>query len=263
MKTLSRASGLAATMLVAAAACDAGTGGSLVQVSLAARSAPEGSSPLGVFTTDTGWDVVLTEAKLAVGALYAFAPDPDSVATLRTLLLPSVARAHGGVDPLSGRTVRAEWIDGFVVDALSTDTVDLGAVTAQAGAVDAVELRLVPPSGNAALATQGHQAYFAGTATRGATTVDFAGGIDVPDVGTERRVEGVAASYTLDEGGVVTLTMHPATFFRGVQFDTLPAPDPVSGTSALDANGQPYAAIELGVRNPSAYATTYVAGGTP
>ena len=270
MKPIPRLLSCTAGLLFVAAACDSGTSGRLGEVSLTASSLAEGSAPLGVFTTDTGWSVVLTEAKLVLAGVYAFAPDPAEQAALASLfapglLAPGLARAHGGVDPLANRKVRAQWLDPLVFDALSAAPVELGPELAELGATDALELRLAPPPAELAPETQGHVAYVAGTATRGATTIDFQGGIDVPDVGTTRRIESIAFEATLAAGGVVSLGLRPATWFRGVELERLPAPDPSTGVTALVAGSQPYEALRLGIRNPLAYEASYEAsaGGAP
>ncbi len=265
MKPIPRLLSCTAGLLFVAAACDSGTSGRLGEVSLTASSLAEGSAPLGVFTTDTGWSVVLTEAKLVLAGVYAFAPDPAEQAALAFLFAPALARAHGGVDPLANRKVRAQWLDPLVFDALSAAPVALGPELAELGATDALELRLAPPPTELAPATQGHVAYVAGTATRGATTIDFQGGIDVPDVGTTRRIESIAFEATLAAGGVVSLGLRPATWFRGVELERLPAPDPSTGVTALVAGSQPYEALRLGIRNPLAYEASYEAsaGGAP
>lgn len=251
-----------AALLLAAVACDSGTGGKIVTLAVSAESVPEGASPLGVFTTDTGWSVVLTEASLVVGAVYAFAPDPDALDSFAMLVRPGIARAHGGIDPLSGRRVRAELLTPFVLDVLSAAPTDLGTISAEAGDVDAMELRLLPPTAAMAVATHGHHAHFAGTATKGAVSIDFEGGVDIDADGTRRRVEGIALDDTLDEGGALTLRVHAATFFRGAILEDLP-PAGGSGVAALAIGSQPYEAVALGIRNPAAYTTAYVAGGAP
>lgn len=265
MKPIACLLSLTASMLIVAAACDSGTSGRLGEVSLSASSLAEGSAPLGVFPTDTGWSVVLTEAKLVLGGVYVFSPDPAEQSALAALFAPPLARAHGGVDPLAGRTVRAQWLEPFVFDALSTTELDLGVDLAEVGEADALELRLVTPPTELAPATSGHVAYVAGSATKGAVTVDFAGGLDVPDVGTLRRIESIAFDATLDDGGRVALGLRVATWFRGVHFDRLPPADPAGGIAPLAAGSQPYEALRLGIRNPLSYEASYVApaGGTP
>lgn len=263
MRRGSVAIGMIACSVAVGSACDAGTGGALVMLDVQAVSTPEGVSPLGVVTTDTGWSVVLTEARLVVGSVYAFAPDPDALSILRSIVGPSIARAHGGIDPLSGRTVRAQRLDPFVLDLLDATPVDLGAAPAVAGRVDSLELRLLPPSATLTAAAHGHHAYLAGTATRGAVVVDFEGGIDIADDGTQRRVEGIPIDATFDEGGELTIEAHVASFLQGILFDTLPAADPVTGVSPLAPGSQAYEAVWLGVRNPLSYASRYVAGTGP
>src|SRR5690606_27944659 len=107
---------LAATLLVASFACSSGTTGRVVAIDARFVGDPSATS----FDTSLGFDVTLERAELVVGPVYAFAPADEPIATRpRALRLRSVARAHGGLDPLDGRKVRAEVLERVLVDALS------------------------------------------------------------------------------------------------------------------------------------------------
>lgn len=253
MNRIALASTITSCLLFAGVACDADTGGAIVPVALSVQSLPEPGSPLGVFTTDTGWDVVLTDARIELGSFYAFAKDAidDPFASL---LGPSIARAHGGIDPLSGRRVRAQYLEPVVVDALVATESALGTILAEAGELEVAEVRLTDPNPANAAALHGGHLYVAGTATKDATSVDFAGAVTIPDEGTSRRIEGIAIDGSLASGTTIELSLEAARFFGGVHFDEMPVADPMTGIRPIAPGSQPYAAIGLGLRNPRAYA---------
>lgn len=254
MRPIVWAMNVTAASLVVAAACDSGTGGERIELSLRALSVPSGAEPLGSFTTDEGWEVVLSEARLVLGGTYLFSTDAHRPNAFASLLLPSVARAHGGVDPLSGRTVLAERLGPITLDLLAAEPADLGVVAGIAGASDAAEIRFGATTGGA------HHAVFTGVAIKDATTVEFEGSFDLEDTGTRRRVEGIAIEAELADGDAVTLAIHAETFFRGVAFDSLPVGDPVTG---IAPGSQAYEAVLLGLRNGASYRFSVESGVEP
>ena len=67
-----------------------------------------------------------------------------AMAWLRDVTGPSVARAHGGTDPLNGRRVRAEWLSQVAFDVLSADPRHLGTVDAETGPVATAAITFDP-----------------------------------------------------------------------------------------------------------------------
>jgi hypothetical protein len=208
------------------------------------------------FTTTTGWTVDLTDAHVAMGPVYVLAP---VTTVLRELVMP-VAFAHGGHDDFSGRSVRAEWLEQLAVDLLATERTSLGTADGSAGPAGSVIVDLEPPTGSNVTPVHGHHAWIAGTATRGEEVIAFEGGLDIPDEGLSRRVEGIPASGDFDTDGELTITVHVSSWLDAMHFDRLP--EPASGETRVIASGvQPYTAWYIGARSSSAFSTTYVAPG--
>lgn len=233
------------------AACGA-TSGRAITVNLFAEG--DGDT----FTTATGWTVDLTDAHLALGPVYVLAP---IVTTLRELVMP-VAYAHGGHDDFAGRVVRAEWLEQASVDLLAPARTSLGIADGSAGPAGDVTVDLEPPSDANTSAVHGHHAWLAGAATMGTTTIPFEGGLDIPDEGLSRRVEGIPASGDYDTDGELTLTVHVSSWLDQMHFDRLAAP--TTGETRVIATGsQPYTAWYIGARTASAFSTTYAPPGAP
>jgi hypothetical protein len=257
-KHVSTAFALAAILTLASAvACGGGTAGEIVILELGLESLTDEGDAASTFTTDTGYEVALEEARLAIGPAYFYAPIQEPrVATLRELLRP-VARAHGGHDPVNGRRVRAELLDQQALDLLVPGVQALGAVDAEAGAVDEVAVVLDPPRSDLARSMNGHHAWVRGTATKDGEMIRFAGGLDLPDEGLTRRVEGIAAELTLAEGGVLVLGVRLHRWFHGAHFDRLEVDD--DGVAQITAESQVRGAWLLGVRSAQSYEARFEA----
>ena len=212
----------ALALTLAAPSCNAGTGGRLVPIELRLVGDPSASR----FTTALGFEVTLDEAELVVGPLYAFAPADEPI-TRRTHGALAVAHAHGGLDPLDGRKVRAETL-------------------AEEGTID--ELRV----GLEAEPTQldGHLARVVGTATRDDVTRAFEAFVDVGASPNERRVL-VPFAAELTEGSVLELRLDPRAWLDGVAFDRLGA---CESPCDFPDGSQAATAAALGVRSVRAYA---------
>lgn len=230
----------ALALTLAAPSCNAGTGGRLVPIELRLVGDPSASR----FTTALGFEVTLDEAELVVGPLYAFAPADEPI-TRRTHGALAVAHAHGGLDPLDGRKVRAEMLDRVVIDALSDETIPFETL-AEEGTID--ELRV----GLEAEPTQldGHLARVVGTATRDDVTRAFEAFVDVGASPNERRVL-VPFAAELTEGSVLELRLDPRAWLDGVAFDRLGA---CESPCDFPDGSQAATAAALGVRSVRAYA---------
>jgi hypothetical protein len=214
----------------------------------------------GSFTTSTGWTVALDEAVLVLGSTYLYAPDGDTTALLREVLLP-VAHAHGGHDPFGTRPVRLEWLGPASLDLLEGVPGELGVMEGSVGvstdatlAFAALEGALADPSG----ASRAHHAWIAGTATRtveGSTeVVAFEGGLDFATGGTENLVEAVAADAMVSTEGTWTLQVDLARWLDQARFERLPdaeTPRPIAPTSQVGI------AWDLGLRDPASYLWRY------
>lgn len=212
------------------------------------------------FTTDTGWQVILDEARVGLDAVFAIAPASEkqgAVAFLSQLLVP-VAHAHGGHDDASGLRVRAELLDPLVVDVLADAPKRLGRLPAEAGDVATIKVELARPDSDLPDSLHGFQAYVRGMAEKDGERVPFAGGVHIADDEPSRRVE-MPVKFELDEGGTLTLAVHAAEWLREAEFDRLPgAADADEGAGReITADSQVGRAWAIGVRSPAAFDVTW------
>jgi hypothetical protein len=241
---------LAAALTAAGAAACNPTGGTPIESILVLEGLGDGR-----VTTPTGWAVALEAAVVLVGPIYAYAPIDAERAALPRML--SVARAHGGFDALEGRLVRAEYLDQVAFDALGAP-LEVGPVAAFAGAVDELSLVLDAPRGAAADPsgpTRGHTLWVRGVARREGEEVAFEGGLDLPEEGLSRRVDGVVV-----EGGPLAAG---SRLVVGVDADAWLAEADFTGVEgALGPESQPHRAWELGARSAASYAARIEGGET-
>ncbi|MFN9811999.1 MAG: hypothetical protein ACK6CU_20460 [Deltaproteobacteria bacterium] len=215
----------------------------------------------GSFTTASGWDVVLDEARLVAGSLYVYAPAGDTQASLTPLGLgPSVAFAHGGHDPFGSRRVRMEWLGPAVLDLLADDTAALGTMDGSVGpatdatlAFEALRGALASPESP----TRGHHAWIAGTASRlldGETeSIAFEGGLDFEIAGTENLIEAISSEAEVETDGHWALGIDLPRWLDQARFERLPGAE----MRAVSPGSQAAVAWELGLRDPATFALTY------
>jgi hypothetical protein len=232
-------------------ACGGGTEGRIVQVEVAVQPVAESGAALGSFETATGWQVTLDEAEVLLSAIYGFAPDeePSAIAQLERLFVP-VAHAHGGYDPVTGQRVRVEVLQRTTVDLLAEDGLELGAVEAEAGAVEKFAVEIGASSTDLPAALHGHQAWVSGEARRDGEIVRFEGGLDVPDEALTRRIEAKATDVDLDEGGRLVIGIRPSAWLRDANFDRLD-PGEDDAPRAITADNQVGRAWFIGARSPA------------
>jgi hypothetical protein len=237
--------------------CESGTEGRAVRFDLAIGSvAEEGEPGPGVFETETGWRIVLDEARVALGPVYLYAASDSLAERLAQIfvLLP-VARAHGGTDPYAGRVVRGELLDSFVLDALDPERRVWTGLPGSAGGVESLRVDLPGPEAESAGSLRGYHAWVRGTATRGDERVPFAGGLTIPSDGLSEQVEGIALDGLLDDGATVTLAVRPHAWFDGAHFERLPPPGG-DGVRPIVADSQVRNAWYLGARSLAGYVAT-------
>ncbi len=233
--------------------CGSGTAGRSIFLEVAVESIAEPGRALGQFSTDTGWDVTLDEARIAIGPIYAYAPTDTAMARLGRALSPvGVAYAHGGADPFNGRHVRAEVRDQIAFDALSPAPASFGEIDGEAGLVDSLTVALEAPEAANVDAMHAHHAWVSGTATQGAMTVAFEGGVDLPEDGLIRRVEGIRVDDVLDDAVTLVVGTRVLEWLRDAHFDRLTETAP-SGRMLITPESQVRGAFYLGIRTTAAW----------
>lgn len=207
------------------------------------------------FTTATGWSITLDEAWLVPSALYVYAPDGDTMASLARVLVP-VAHAHGGHDPFGARRVRLEWLGPRALDLLARGRVEIGVLDGSVGPTSDATLAFgVLPDDLAASTgpSRGHHAFVAGTATREGQTIAFEGGLDLAGDGTQPLIEAIAIDARVEAEGELAMTVDLARWLDEAQLDRLPDAE----VRVLAPGTQPAIAWSLGLRDPRAYPLTY------
>jgi hypothetical protein len=228
-----------------------GTGGAAIQFEMAAAAVPDAGEDLGTFTTRAGYRVQLSEARVALGPIY-FYENPPPVAgswgRLWDLLVPS-ANAHPGDLHFAGGAVKGEFLGQVVLDALARDRLELGVVAGVAGPVRSFSVLLEPPrSAEARDLLYDHHAYVVGTAEKDGASFEFEGGLDIPNEGTLRRVEGIGLEGELEQSTRVTLQLHLSRWFADADFAKLSTLAP-SGRYVIDERSQARGAWFIGARS--------------
>lgn len=240
-------------------ACVGSTGSRLVTFK-AAASAPADFPPdaptRGItFVNGRGWIITLTKAMLHIGAVYLNRSVPVSGGQERECFLPGIYVAQ----VLAGRDIDAlsPTLQPFPeVGSGTADPAVTGEVWLTGGRVDALDDRTTI-------------AQFAGTATRGTTSMRFEGTITIgknhltpqtdparPGANplcAERIVTPIPVSLTPDDQGTLVVRVDPRAWFANVELAELP---PVSPTSDLrvfpdDGSIQPATNLYRGLRAAS------------
>lgn len=199
-----------------------------------------------------GWSIHVDEAALLVGAVRVRDATMPAIARLEALVSPR-ALAHGGHGEADA-TVLVAWAGAEVVTLAEERTMLL--LDGRAGTTDRLALVLGgAPSAEdpRASALHGLELFVAGTATLGADTVRFSGGLDLPEAESERLVEGVSMTGVVDDGALVRVALDLSACLDAVHFDRLV---PEAGTAPIVAGTQPANALRLGAGSPSSYLAT-------
>jgi len=242
---------------IGAVACDSGTQGRAVAFELALESAlSDGATQRGVFDTDTGWRVVLDEARIALGPIYLYAdPGALSLRSIGRALVPT-AHAHGGADMYLGRIVRGEYLDPVVFDALAPGRRALGSVSGRAGHSSALRIDIADPAADVDGLLRAHSAWVHGVATKDGVDVTFEGGLDIADDGLARHVDGVPMDVAIDDGVTVVVALHLRAWLAAAHFDRL-TEQGSDGTYAIGTTTQVHTAWYLGARSLPAFSTSH------
>lgn len=247
-------------VLAPAVAGCGGTGGERVRLDMAVQSA--GLSAEGSFTTETGWEVRLERAVIALGPVYLwenappvaglFPPRRSPWHTLGDWLVRP-AHAHVGDTHFDGGQVRAEYVGQVLFDALAEQPLELGSIDGIAGTARSFSVLLEPPRRSVDDGRlEGHHAFVVGEASRGGEVLRFSGGLDVPAEGTQRQVDGVEAHVSIQEGARLVLRVDVSRWLRDAEFQRLTevAPD---GGLVITAESQVRTAWFIGVRSFDAF----------
>jgi hypothetical protein len=256
-------------LLGGAAACTpegSGTGGRSVLFELAVEP-PTYMVEGGAFTTQSGWDVELDEAVIALGPVYLWenpsvsgldrsAPDGgfDLVGWASDMVIPT-AWAHPGDQWFAGGELRGEFLEQYALDLLDGRTLSLGPARGIAGEVRSLTVILDPPTastGGDPLSLRGFHAYVAGFARRDGIEIAFEGGLEIPAEGTQRQVDGLPVQFDVDDGGTLVIGVHPRTWFDQAHFDTLDVRGP-DGRWMITPESQVAASWFIGARSAQGY----------
>jgi hypothetical protein len=244
-----------------------GTGGRSVtfQMGLRAALAP-GEARVGRFTTDTGWRVELTVARMLLGPIYLFenpSPLQGSLSGrlwrgMGELLLPT---AHAHEEFFSGGRVLGEWDREVVFDLLAEEgePLVLGKSPGIAGTVRSFSLLLQPASAGVAaeaVRLEGHSVLLEGKASREGQTVAFRVGLDFPPPLELQRVEFVPSEVELDDEGLFLVEPRPHAWFSGTHFDRLEAPQG-GGPVSVPPESQVYRALFINLRRHTAFTSAW------
>jgi hypothetical protein len=224
-----------ALMLVLATSCGE-TPGRAVLFDVALEAVPGDDGDIAHFTTATGWAVELDRAVVALGPVYLYENQPlareaDEGWTDRPLhavleWLEPTAHAHPGDNLFDGGVLVGELLHQVAFDLLAEPgKVGLGLARGIAGEVGSFSLILWEPGGGTLGPVdqlEGHHAYVIGRASKDGVTVEFAGGLALADIGVNRRVDGLAADFVLDDEGLFIVGVDPATWLDQANFDLLP-----------------------------------------
>lgn len=232
---------IAALLLVS---CVDSTGGQLVRFEAVARG-----DGVASFTTPKGYEVTLTRARVAVGAVYLNQSAPGSYQTETACVLPGIysGEVRGGlvIDALSTEAKK------FPVEGVGTSfAAETAEVWLTSGDVNATEDRTVVLD-------------VAGTARKGADTFPFEGRVTIGSnraipprdpalpgsnpICKQRIVSPIPAAVTLREGAKLRVTVKPQAFFSNVEFSELKNDNGVF-RFADSSEGQPSTALYQGLR---------------
>ena len=256
--------GGAALLGAAGAACGgSGTGGRSIifRIGLRTVRAP-GEEEWGLFTTDTGWRVELTRARMVLGPIYLFEnASPLQPSTLGrwmsrvgAVLMPT---AHAHESFFSGGRVLGEWDREVVFDLLEGVGAArvLGHSPGIAGRARSFSLLLQPPSralGVEAQALEGHSVWLEGTAVREGHRVPFRATVDFPAPVEMQRVEFVPMEVELEDDGLFVVELHPHRWFEGALFDRLGGEG-----GQVSPDSQVYRALFVNLRRHTAFSATW------
>ena len=261
------AASLTAILVAVLAGCADPAGPQRVRFAVEAAGPARDAAQALTFTTDQGWSITLSEARVALGPLYlnTLAPlEGDRRSPIRRriedLLLPS-AYADGESHLASGRIV------GQVTTQVEVDALDPTLVALPGGGDGVNEPALTAEVWlyNRDGALGGAAVRVAGTARRDEQEIAFEGSlvIDQGLVGAggsldaARKVRGIPAAVTLVEGGALRVRVDPRGWFDGADFRELTGAAPRDGRYRFTAQDNVGRAFLNHARARAAYSVTF------
>jgi hypothetical protein len=226
-----RSFALALALALAVGGCADTIGAQRVTFAVEAAGVERDAAQPLTFTTDQGWSVTLTEARVALGPLYlnTLAPlEADRRSPLRRsledFLLPS-AHADGESHLGAGRVV------GEVTTQVEVDALNPAFAAIPGGGDGVAEPSLTAEAWlyNRDGALGGAAVRVAGTAHRDDQDVTFEGALVIDQalvaaggsLDQARKVRGIPARLTLAQGGVLRVRVDPRGWFDGADFREL------------------------------------------
>ncbi len=237
---------IAVFVCVLCVGCVGQTGGDTIQFAAAAAGPEDAVADQPLSFTSGAFDVVLTEAKLHIGAVYLYQTAPASGAQVTGCYQTGVYVVGQVVPPLGSTGIDVDLLDAtpepFPMPAPSMAP-GLG-VTEPAPMIGQVWLT----GGDVNIAVDSTAILtVAGTATKAGTPYPFTGTLTISanhlpaGAGTgggdpickERIVTPIPAALTIQRTGGLLLRVDPRFFFIGIDFSELPG-DPATGYAFSD-----------------------------
>ena len=213
-------------------------------------------------STETGWEVELDSAAIALGPIYLYENpaygegEGGGFASLfisEAYACPTHAQYDKGV-------VLGEVLTQHSVNLLAEVPEEFGAVDGVKGEVQSMELHVHPPGtigqivGDSDLG--GSSLYIVGTARKGDEVRPFIAALDIPDEGTMRIVENITAAVELSEGGKIVIEVSLDDWFQNVDFASLSEQDG-EGNYLFTEDTQAFNALLQGVRSRFSYSARW------
>jgi len=255
--------------LLALLSCRAETAGKAIRFDTAAQGAIDQGQPVAAFVTTKGWTVELESAYAVLGPVYYYGGAPMARVHPLWRLVGGVAHACATHAQFDYGTVLGEVLEQYVVDLLATNPTSTGEVPGEAGTCQSVELHVHPPgdqqlpAGSPAAAFDrlgGASILLEGLATKDGSQVLFRAALDVPDEGTMRIVQNIAASVELNDAseqpGRLVLQVLVDAWLDQVDFASLGESD-TDGRLLFSEGTQARTALLQAVRNRYSYRVTW------
>jgi hypothetical protein len=232
------------------AGCAPSTGGEHVTFSVRGGGF-EHAEPSVRFTTNSGWNVTLLQARIALGPVYLNTVAPIAhhrvLQRISDFLVPT-AWAHGESHLGQGQIV-GQVTEQIEVDALSPNTVEIpNGGDGIDVPVRSAELWFYNREGSmsgAAIRVEGvaerdiedrhEQVHF-----RGALVMDASLATPQTPIDVARRVRGIPVDFTLAHGGVLTVRVDPRTWFQGADFSEIRGESDIADFTTNDNVGRAF-----------------------